>query len=215
VKRRVDLLMFDLDGTLADTGLDIANAVNHMRRRLELDPLDEPAVYAQVGKGLDHLIRATLPDGLHGRFIDARRLFLDHYRSHLLDNTRLYPHADQILEYFGKQKKAVITNKLHALTVSILEGLGVAARFHLILGGDSTAQKKPHPEPLRQALAKFAVEPSHALIVGDDAGDILAGRAAGVRTCGVTYGIGNREALIQSRPDHVIGDLLELQDHYE
>jgi phosphoglycolate phosphatase len=215
VKPRVDLLMFDLDGTLADTGLDIANAVNHMRRRLELDPLDEPAVYAQVGKGLDHLIRATLPDGLHGRFPDARRLFLDHYESHLLHNTRLYPHVEEILEYFGKKKKAVITNKLHRLTVSILEGLGVAERFQLILGGDSTSQKKPHPEPVRQALAKFGVEPARALIIGDDAGDILAGKAAGVRTCGVTYGIGNKKALIQSRPDRLINDLLQLEDYYE
>jgi phosphoglycolate phosphatase len=214
VKLRVELMMFDLDGTLADTGQDIANAVNHTRRQLDLGPLDNPAIYARVGRGIDYLIRAVLPNGLHGRFPEACRLFLEHYESHLLDNTRLYPHVEETLEYFRAKKKAVITNKLHGFTLSILEGLGIADRFELILGGDSTAQKKPHPEPLCQALAKFAVEPAHALIIGDDAGDIVAGKAAGVRTCGVTYGIGNKEALIQSRPDRLIDDPLQIKEYF-
>jgi phosphoglycolate phosphatase len=214
VKLRVELMMFDLDGTLADTGLDIANAVNHMRGRLDLGPLDNPAVYARIGRGVDYLIRAVLPPELQDGFQESRRLFLAHYERHLLDNTRLYPRVAETLEHFHDKKKAVISNKLRAPTVLILEGLGIADRFDLILGGDSTIQRKPDPEPLNQALIRFAVEPGRALMVGDDAGDILAGRAAGVCTCGVTYGLGNREALVRSQPDRLIDDLLQLKDHF-
>jgi phosphoglycolate phosphatase len=214
VKLRVELMMFDLDGTLADTGLDIANAVNHMRRRLDLGALDNPAIYARVGRGVDYLIRAVLPPDFQDKFQDSRRLFLDYYERHLLDNTRLYPHVGEMLEHFRDKKKVVISNKLRAPTLLILEGLGIAGRFDLILGGDSTIQRKPDPEPLNQALARFAVRPERALMVGDDAGDILAGKAAAVVTCGVTYGLGNTEALIRSGPDLLIDDILALKDHY-
>jgi phosphoglycolate phosphatase len=215
VKPRVDLLMFDLDGTLADTGLDIANAVNHMRRRFDLAPLDNPAIYARVGRGVDHLIRAVLPSDQQDRFQESRRVFLAYYERHLLDNTRLYPHVREILDHFSQKKKVVISNKLRAPTLSILEGLGIAGSFDLILGGDSTLQRKPDPEPLNRALAHFAVQPGRAMMIGDDAGDILAGKAAGVVTCGVTYGLGNNEALIRSEPDLLIDDILALKDRYD
>ena len=207
--------MFDLDGTLADTGLDIANAVNHMRRRLDLGPLDNRAVCSQIGRGVDYLIRAVLPPELQGRFQESRRLFLAYYERHLLDNTRLYPHVVEILEEFHDKKKVVISNKLRAPTLLILEGLGIADRFDLILGGDSTPQRKPDPDPLNQALAHFAVLPDRALMIGDDECDIRAGKSAGVHTCGVTYGLGNKEALVRSQPDLLIDDISALKDHYD
>jgi phosphoglycolate phosphatase len=215
VKLRIELMMFDLDGTLADTGLDIANAVNHMRGRLDLGPLDNPAIYARVGRGVDYLIRAVLPRDLQDRFQESRRIFLAYYERHLLDNTRLYPRVGEMLEHFPDKKKVVISNKLRAPTLLILEGLGIADRFDLVLGGDSTLQTKPDPEPLNQALTRFAVQPGRALMVGDDAGDILAGKAAGVVTCGVTYGLGDTEALIRSGPDLLIEDIFALKDHYD
>jgi len=83
-----------------------------------------------------------------------------------------------------------------------------------VLGGNSTSRKKPHPEQLTHALSTLGVAPSKALMVGDDRPDIEAGKSAGVHTCGVTYGLGNQENLINAKPDLIIEDLLELKDHY-
>jgi phosphoglycolate phosphatase len=209
---RIALFMFDLDGTLADTARDIVAAINFARVRLGLARLPRSTVQVHIGRGVEHLIARCFPGDATLRR-KAAELFLEHYRAHLLDHTRLYPRVEEALRRLGGKKKAVVSNKLRALSVAILEGLGIASHFDLVLGGDSTPRRKPDPEPLRRAMETLRVEPAEALMIGDDAGDIEAGRAAGVRTCAVTYGIGDRERLLRAKPDFVIDDLLELEDH--
>lgn len=206
--------MFDLDGTLANTGKDLANAVNHARSRLSLGPLEERLVYGHVGRGVEHLIRSSLPEGEQARFKEAMEVFLDHYENHLLDTTVLYPHVTEILEYFKNKRRAVVSNKLYRLTLSVLKGLGIEGCFDAILGGDSAPQKKPDPEPLRRVLAAFGVDPAKAVFVGDGGADIEAGKRAGVFTCGVTYGLGAREELVGAGPDFILDDLRELTEHF-
>lgn len=206
--------MFDLDGTLADTGQDLANTVNYVRSRLNLEPLEFQLVYGHVGRGVEHLMRSSLPDKGEDRFQEAMELFLEHYENHLLDKTVLYPHVKDVLDYFGKKRRVLVSNKLHRLTVAILKGLGIDSCFDLVLGGDSLPQKKPDPEPLNQALRAFAIIAEKALMVGDGGTDVEAGKKAGVYTCGVTYGLGKREELIVAKPDLLIDDIRQLMDYF-
>lgn len=214
MKRHIDLFMFDLDGTLADTGRDLANSVNYTRSSFNLEPLEDGFVYGHVGWGVEHLLRSSLPQALQDRFQEAMGVFLEHYETHLLDTTVLYPHVRETLAYFGKKRKVVVSNKLHRLTVSVLRGLGVENCFDAILGGDSGTQKKPDPGPLNQVLAAFSVSPVKAVMVGDGGADIEAGKRAGVHTCGVTYGLGKKEEILQAGPDILIDDIGQLADHF-
>src|SRR5262249_20364925 len=100
MERQIDLLMFDLDGTLAATGRDHANSVNSSRGPLGLDPLDDGYVYSRVGYGTEHLLRQSLPNEYDGRFEGILDRFLKHYEEHLLDTTVLYPHVEEVLERF-------------------------------------------------------------------------------------------------------------------
>jgi len=206
--------MFDLDGTLANTGQDLANAVNHVRLRFNLEPLEDRLVYGHVGRGVEHLIHSSLPENCQHRFREAMGLFLEHYENHLLETTVLYPHVHETLDYFEKKTKVVVSNKLHRFTVSVLKGLGIGTCFDAILGGDSVAQKKPDPEALNRVLCAFGVSPVMALMVGDGSTDIEAGKRAGVYTCGVTYGLGKKEELIEARPDLLVDDLRRLTEHF-
>lgn len=215
MKRKIELIMFDLDGTLAATGRDLADAVNYVRSSLDLEPLEDRLVYSHVGRGVEHLLRRSLPKHTEEQFQEVMGVFLKHYESHLLDTTALYPHVRETLDYFADKKRVVVSNKLHRLSVSVLRGLGIESCFDAILGGDSVRQKKPDPEPLQQILRSFGVQPAKAVIVGDGEIDIQAGRAAGVCTCGVTYGLGKREELVQARPDFLFDQLRQMRDHFE
>ena len=214
MKRRIDLVMFDLDGTLADTGQDLADAVNHTRAHFDLEPLHEALIHSHVGRGVEHLLRHSLPEDSADHFAEVMRVFLARYEGHLLDTTILYPGVHEILYYFRGKRRVVVSNKMHRLTVAVLRGLGVDKQFDAILGGDSAAEKKPHPALIHDALDRFGILPAHALIVGDGDTDVEAGRRAGVITCGVTYGLGNKEGLIAAQPDVLIGALAELSGYF-
>jgi len=214
MKKEVSLVMFDLDGTLANTGKDLANAVNHFRSCFGLEPVENQRVFVHVGHGSEFLIRNCLPEQYQHRFKEAMGLFFDHYQNHLLDTTVLYPHVEDILNYFRKKKRAVVSNKLYRFTVAVLKGLGIESCFDAVLGGDSGFQKKPDPEILNKVLGTFEVKPEMALIIGDGSADIEAGKRAGVYTCGVTYGLGLKEELIEAKPDFLIDDLKQLTEHF-
>jgi phosphoglycolate phosphatase len=214
MKKEIELIMFDLDGTLANTGRDLANAVNYVRCHLDLAPLDDRLVFSHVGRGVEHLLRSSLPERLGNQFKEIMDLFLERYETHLLDATVLYPYVTETLDYFTDKRKAVVSNKLRYLTVSILKGLGIESRFDAILGGDSVSQKKPNPEPLRQMLSSFGIQPAKAVMVGDGEADIEAGKRAGVCTCGVTYGLGSKEELIDAKPDLLLDDLHQLTRYF-
>lgn len=214
MKKAVELVMFDLDGTLADTGHDLADAVNFTRRHFSLPPLPELAVYSNVGRGVEHLLKRSLPEAGDEQFRQVMAVFLERYEHHLLDRTLLYPGVSEVLRYFSAKRRAVVSNKMHRLTVALVQGLGVAGEFDAILGGDSVAEKKPHPAMLQMVLKEFHIAPGNALIVGDGDTDIEAGKRAGVVTCGVTYGLGDQDALRAARPDVTIDRLTELADYF-
>jgi phosphoglycolate phosphatase len=215
MKKRIDLLMFDLDGTLASTGRDLANSVNYIRAMLGLEPLDDAYVYSRVGYGTEHLLRQSLPKDYENRFEEILERFLKHYEEHLLDTTVLYPHVKEVLERFGAKKKAVVTNKRLNFSVAVLRGLGVESAFDVIVGGDCGLEKKPDPGLLRHVLDEVNVAADKALMIGDGEPDIRAGKAAGVHTCAVLYGLCNSNDLLAAMPDFAISDMSELADYIE
>jgi phosphoglycolate phosphatase len=209
MKNPVDLVMFDLDGTLADTGRDLADAVNFTRARFKLANLPDAAVLAHVGRGVEHLLRQAVSEE-GSRFDEVQRTFLQRYEKHLLDATVLYPRVRETLDYFREKRRVVVSNKIRRLTVAVLRGLGIENCFDMILGGDSAPQKKPHPALLQQALARFEVPPGRALMIGDGSIDVEAGKLAGVLTCGVTYGLSEKAELVAASPDYLVDDLSEV-----
>ncbi len=210
MKKSIDLVMFDLDGTLADTGRDLADAVNFTRAHFGLPKLPDVTVLAHVGRGVEYLLHHALPEESPNHFQDLLRVFLERYENHLLDATVLYPDVHEILHFFRGKRRAVVSNKMHRLTVAVLRGLGVEDCFDMILGGDSLPQKKPDPALVRRVLSHFKVPAKRALMIGDGAIDIEAGIRAGVATCGVTYGLGRKEDIISANPDFVIDSLSEI-----
>ncbi len=207
----IDLLLFDLDGTLVDTAHDIWRSTNVVRRALGLPPLSLRRVRGYIGRGGRRFVGEVLPLAVRHRYDEAVGTFWAHYRTHLLDRSRLYPGVVETLRCFRRTPKAIVTNKALGLTLPILKGLGIARSFRAVLGGDSLALAKPSPDPIWKLLEDFRVAADRALIVGDSAVDIQAGRAAGIHTCGVTYGYGRVGDLREARPDFLIHRLSDLR----
>lgn len=208
---KIDLLIFDLDGTLVDTRQDLTNSVNFVRAQFGRPPLELTDVMSFVGEGLQKLMERTLPTQHAQQLAEAIKIFSDHYREHCLDFSTLYGGALAVLDHFRKKKMAVISNKPDEFTLAILKGLGVDRYFNIILGGDSQPQLKPSPAPILYILEKLNVQPSRAVIIGDGATDIESGKRAGIHTCAVTYGYRDRKVLAQAEPRFFIEKLIQLK----
>lgn len=211
-KRGVELIIFDLDGTLIDSRIDIANSVNHTLKRLGLNPLDEKIITSYVGDGVRKLVeRVLMPSNAH-LFDKGLTVFLEYYSEHLLDNTFFFPGVIETLRFFSHKKMAVISNKLENLSIKTLKGLGVDRYFKSILGGDSLEKKKPNPEPVLKVLDALNIKKEKAIIVGDSPLDIEAGKSAGILTCGVTYGFKEKDEIVKAGPDFIIDSLPALKE---
>ena len=210
----MDLLVFDLDGTLIDSQLDLAHAVNATRAHMRMDPLDPARISSYVGSGAPVLIRRALGEqATEAQIEEALEFFLEYYREHCLDRTSLYPGVRQSLDRLRAAGKrlAVLTNKPTAVSRTIVNGLGIAPHFFRVYGGNSFDFKKPHPIGVETLMAEAAVDRAVTLMVGDSAVDIQTARNAGVRACGVTYGFAP-ESLADPAPDLLVDRIEQLAD---
>jgi len=186
----VRAVVFDLDGTLVDSRRDLAEAVNRARADLGLPPLAVRDVLGMVGEGARNLVRRALggapaPD-LFARGYDA---FLAHYDDVCLDTTRPYPGIDELVARLAERLPlAVLTNKPQGFSRRIVERCGWRDRFRVVIGGDTLATRKPHPEGLAAAARALGVEPTATLMVGDSAIDAATARAAGAPLVLVGWG---------------------------
>jgi phosphoglycolate phosphatase len=202
----MDLVIFDLDGTLVDSKLDLAHAVNATRAHMGLSPLEHELIYSYVGNGAPVLMRRAMePDTPDAEVERALEFFLAYYREHMLDYTVLYPGVRETLQKLdnGKRRLAVLTNKPVRISVGILDGLGVGSHFFRVYGGNSFEQKKPHPIGVETLLLESGARKERTLMVGDSAVDIRTARNAGISSCGVTYGF-QPETLQTDPPDFLI-----------
>ncbi len=207
---QVRLLIFDLDGTLIDSKLDLAHAVNATRAHVGLGPLSHETIESYVGDGAQMLIRRALgPPYSDEEIAHALEFFLVYYRRHKLDYTRFYPGVREALDAFGERILAVLTNKPVRISREILEGLGVARYFRYVYGGNSFENKKPHPEGVLNILHDCGMDASQAMMVGDSDVDVITGRNAGIWTCGVSWGF-KPETFEHHPPDLVVHSLGEL-----
>jgi phosphoglycolate phosphatase len=215
--RPLRLLVFDLDGTLVDSVRDLATAVNEALERAApgTPPLSLAEVRAFVGEGARVLVERSLKRARVDRTVDELLpLFLETYRRHLLDTTRLYPGVSEALDRMRGLMLAVLTNKPGDLSRRILEGLGVASRFARIWGPEDARDRKPGPDGLQRLMRELGMEAAQTAMVGDSPIDVATGRAAGALTVGVTYGL-DPEALRADPPEILVGDLRELADRLE
>ncbi|MBI5408284.1 MAG: HAD-IA family hydrolase [Nitrospirae bacterium] len=191
----IKLLIFDLDGTLADTAQDIANAINYAVEPFGLRKFSVEETKAMVGSGISKLLESLLPVKDDNSKEVVTRRFLGYYAGHILDNTKAYPFVKETLPKLGNYKKAVVSNKRETLSKGVLEGLGLSEFFEVVFGSDSVPEKKPSPAPMLKLLEKFGVTRDEAVVIGDSNYDIEAGQAAGIKTVAVTYGFRRREVL--------------------
>ena len=210
----MDLLIFDLDGTLIDSRLDLAQSVNATRAHLGMPALDNERVYSYVGNGAPVLIRRALGEQAgEAEVQEALEFFLEHYREHALDFTTLYPGVRESvarLRAAGK-RLAVLTNKPVKISRAIVDGLGVGEHFFRVYGGNSFEFKKPHPIGVEALMKEAGVDRGGALMIGDSSVDIQTARNAGVRSCGVTYGF-QPDSLADPAPDLLVDRMEDLAD---
>ena len=215
-RMRVRAVLFDLDGTLADTAADLGNALNRVRADRALPPLPLATLRPQASHGARGLLAAGFGIGKeHADFAPLRDAFLAYYAEALCEQTTLFPEAERVLAEIERRglRWGIVTNKAARFTVPVVERLALAARAGAVICGDTTAQSKPHPAPLLAGAAALAVEPGRCVYVGDAERDIIAGRAAGMRTLFAAYGyVGADETPAAWNADGELGSLPELLD---
>lgn len=212
---QLKLLVFDLDGTLVDSQVDLANAINHMLRHYHRPELPVDVVAGYIGDGANMLVRRALGDPRDENFVSqAYETFVTYYREHVLDNTYAYPGVVDSIRAIretanGRLQMAVLSNKPVRPSERILQGLGMDSFFTRIYGGNSFETKKPDPLGALTLLRETSTEPAQAVMIGDSQNDVLTARNAGMWSVGVTYGF-SPDTLKAHPPDVLIDSPHEL-----
>ena len=214
----IKLVIFDLDGTLVDSRLDLIHSINAMLRHFKRPELPGEVVASYVGDGAPMLVRRALGDPRDEAFLQqALEYFLAYYRAHKLDYTHVYDGVKEALSAIqagnGARRMAVLSNKPVNPSRAIVEALGLGAFFTHVYGGNSFETKKPDPLGAQTLLQQMQASAEETLMVGDSSIDVLTGRNAGLWTCGVTYGFAPH-TLCEAPPDVMVDSPRELQEMF-
>jgi 2-phosphoglycolate phosphatase len=207
----IDLILFDLDGTLVDSQEAIISDMNLALRKVGLPEKSTEEIASYIGTGVDDLVRKSLGPAREDWLEKTRTIFEDYRRIHP-NKLRLYPGVRDVLEHFKDKKKTIITNGKREFALLALQRTNIDGYFEHVIGGDDVKCMKPSACPLDIAVNKFNVDKAKSFVVGDMDIDILAGKKAGITTCAVTYGIGKKEDILKAGPDYVIDDISKLKE---
>lgn len=204
------IVVFDLDGTLVDTAPDLIHTLNSTLAAEGIPAIPPEIARPMIGGGVRALIeRALMERGQYPGEAAMDALFaryIRHYQDHIADRSRPYPGLEAALDRLGMEgfTLAVCTNKYEALSLRLLDALGLASRFAAICGQDTFPMKKPDPDMLRLTIAQAGGDPARAIMVGDSETDIRVARAAGIPVIGVDFGY-THIPMMELSPDRLIG----------
>jgi phosphoglycolate phosphatase len=199
-------VVFDLDGTLVDSCEDIARAANHCLRAAGLPARTQQEIQGFIGDGARHLLaRAARFDAADPRLDQLLEHFFVHYTEHATDHTRLLPGAAEVLAALAHLPRALCTNKPRPTTLALLEGLGIADAFDVVVAAGDVAHHKPHPAPLERVAERLGLPCQRLVLVGDGPQDVACARAAGARAIGISEAIiVPLELLRRAAPDAIV-----------
>lgn len=214
---KIKLVIFDLDGTLIDSRLDLVHSVNAALRHIGRPELPDEVIASYVGDGAPILIQRALGGETVDQSVVRKGLefFLSYYREHKLDHTTVYPGIAEALATIqnasngSRRKLAVLSNKPVGPSRAIVDALGMGVFFAQVYGGNSFETKKPDPEGALKLVEESGVRPEQTAIIGDSHVDVRTGRNAGLFTVGVTYGFATH-TLEREPPDVLVDEPREL-----
>jgi phosphoglycolate phosphatase len=212
MKRVFDAVCFDLDGTLIDSVKDIAAAANCVRRSHNLSDLSIQTISTFVGDGVRTLLEKSLGRSEKEILDKGVEIWWEHYRAHCLDQTVLYPGIFKMLLELRNAdvQLGVVTNKPHAASEIILSGLEIRDWFGVVVGADSTPQRKPEPDPLILASKTLGITSKRTLMVGDGPHDIICAQRAGSPSCAVLWGLNSEQVIQKNNPSYIFSQPEEI-----
>lgn len=210
--RRIEAVLFDLDGTFADTAPDLGATLNRLRTVHDLPPVPLAGLRPYTSQGVRGMLRAGMGIATDNpRYASLHAQYLEIYAAHLCDDTVLFPGMDALVTQIEARGLpwGIVTNKTTRFTLPLMERLGYRHRAATIVCGDSTPTPKPSPAPMLLAAREAGVAPAGCAFVGDDERDVVAGRAAGMMTLAVRYGYLGNGAPIENWGADLILDSVE------
>ncbi|TRZ50837.1 HAD family hydrolase [bacterium] len=208
--KHIDLMIFDLDGTLVDSGRDIVASVNYTLKSLHIPTMKHEEIIRFVGDGVQKLIERSLGKESQHLFDKAMDIFSDYYARHILDTTCLCDSVIEVLDHFRDKKKVIITNKRRYFTLKMTDALGISKYFEEIIGADSTAYRKPDTRLFIPLLERVHAAYNDTVVIGDGVNDIMLAKNTGVLSCALLNGLTHRDILLALDPDFACERLREL-----
>ena len=178
---RAKVLLFDFDGTLIDSKVDIATAVNLTLGDLGLPLRSVEEIFSFVGDGVKRLLRLSVGEENPDQYDRALEVFRRHYLEHCVQSTRWYPGICEVLQHYKDRRKVIVTNKSLEYTLAIVDGLQARDLFQHVEAPRDTTELKPEPVMLERAIDVLGADPAHTVMIGDSTNDVRAARAAGIR----------------------------------
>jgi phosphoglycolate phosphatase len=208
--KHIDLMIFDLDGTLVNSGGDIVASVNYTLETLAIPVKKPKEILSFVGDGVNKMIERALGNEFQHLFDEAMDIFSDYYARHMLDMTSLCDSVIEVLDHFRDKKKVIITNKRRYFTLKMTDALGITKYFEEIIGADSTAYKKPDPRLFIPLIERVGAVYNDTVVIGDGVNDIMLAKNTGVLSCALLNGLTHRDILLALDPDFACEGLREL-----
>lgn len=213
--RKIEAVLFDLDGTLVDSFRDIAQSVNYVLVKLGKPEKSLDEVRLHVGHGIRNMLKGAVELASEEEIDRAIETFRGHYWDHCLDYSALYPGVGECLQKLDGYKKAVATNKNRIFAEKMVSGLGIRDHFDAVLGGDDYPALKPDPSAVLEVCRRIEVDASLCLMIGDSSPDIESAVGAGALACGVAYGIGSRSEILRYGASRIFESMTEIPEYIE